>query len=173
MNPMLLIGAAGAADIPAQVITTVITFLLVVITLKLMAWKPVLGAIDDRRKQIADNWEEIDRKQAEAEALRKEYEEKLRHIDDEARERLNKAVDEGRRVAEDLIGKARVESEEITRKAREAMDLEIDKARLQLRRDAVELTLAATGKLLDATLDDDRHRQLVDGFLSDLEKREA
>ncbi|MBX3730300.1 MAG: F0F1 ATP synthase subunit B [Candidatus Sumerlaeia bacterium] len=173
MSPILLVGAAGELDIAAQVITTVVTFLLVVLTLKMLAWKPALSAIDERRRQVAEQWAEIDSEKARAEALRKEYEEKLRHIDDERREILNKAVDEGNRLSESLVAKARAEAEEIAEKSRLALELEVDKARLQLRREVVELSLAATGKLLDVTLDDPRHRQLVESFVTDLQKREA
>lgn len=169
----MLIGAGAASEIPAQVITTVITFGLVVFVLYKMAWNPILTILDERRNQISSQFDEIDRKIADANSLIKDYEERLRRIDDEARERHNRAVDEGRRIAEQIIAKARTEAEEIAQKTRTAMQVELDQARIELRRDVVELTLAATGKLLAATVDDQQHRQLVGDFIADLEKRRA
>jgi len=172
MDSLFLL-AAGGGDILAQVVTTVITFLLVMFTLKAFAWKPILDLLEERRNQISTKFDEIDKKAADANALVKDYEERIRRIDDEARERQNKAIDEGRRMAQELIEKARHDAEEITEKARQNMAMEIEKARLQLRQEAVEMTLVASGKLLKTSLDDSRHRDLVSGFISELENRKA
>ncbi|MBI5154123.1 F0F1 ATP synthase subunit B [Candidatus Poribacteria bacterium] len=173
MTPVLLLGSSAGVDVTAQVITTIITFLLVMWTLKIMVWKPILTLLDERRHTISNQFYEIDKKMAGAKSLMTDYEERLKRIDDEARERHNKAVDEGRRMAQELIEKARAEAEEITEKAKTAMGLELEKARLELRRDAVELTLAASGKLLAQSLDDDAHRRMVSDFITGLEKRQA
>lgn len=172
MNTLALIAASSAGPtLAGQVITTIITFLLVLFVLKKFALGPVLALLDERKDTVANEFRELDRKVAAADARLKEYEEKLRRIDEEARERQNKAIDEGRRMATELLEKAKAESEAITSKARAAMQQEVEAARLSLRREAVEMTLSATGKLLQANLDDARQRQLVDGFISELEKR--
>lgn len=173
MNATLLLAATPLSEIGAQVITTIVTFLIVLWTLKILMWKPIPELLDRRREHIASKFEEIDRKMGEANALISDYEERLKRIDDEARERHNRAVDEGRKMATEIIEKARLDAEAITRKAQEAMEMEIEKARQELHRDMVEMTLSATGKLLSISVDDDKHRQLVDGFITDLEKRKS
>ena len=173
MNATLMLAASPLTEIGAQVLTTIITFLIVLWTLKILMWKPIPELLDRRREQVASKFEEIDRKMGEANALIADYEERLKRIDDEARERHNKAVDEGRKMASEIIEKSRHDAEGITTKAKEAMEMELEKARQELRREIVEMTLAATGKLLSISVDDEKHRQLVDGFISDLEKRKS
>lgn len=173
MTPVALVAASATSELPAQIGTIIVGFALVVWILKAFAWKPVLSVLDERRKTVSDRFEDIDRRMNEASRLLKEYEEKLRHIDDEARERHNKAVDEGRRMATELIEKSRKESEEITAKAQAQMAMELDKARIELRRDVVEMTLAATGRLLQANLDEARQRELVDSFIQDIGEHNA
>lgn len=170
MNFLVLLGAAAGPEIGAQLATTVVGFFLVVALLLYVLWKPVLALLDERREAVSSQFGEIDRKLAEANALAKDYEERLKRIDDEARERLNKAVDEGRKLAAELIEKARHDAEDITVKTRQSLALEVETARLALRREAVEMTLSATGKLLSVSMNDERQRSLVDGFISDLEK---
>jgi len=168
---LLILGASAAPELLAQVVTIVITFLLTVAILYALAWKPILALLDARKAEVIRSFDEIDRKIADADALINDYEERIRRIDEEARERMNKAIDEGRRVATDIVDKARAESDEILQKAQRTMEMELAQARIQLRRDVVEMTLEATGKLLAVEVDDDRHRQLVDGFISDVEAR--
>ena len=169
-QPILLLGASAASELGAQVATVVISFAIVVAILYAVAWKPVLKLLDDRRAEIEKTFDDIDRKTAETTAKLKDYEERLRRIDDEARERLNKAVDEGRRMAAELIDKARADADDIAEKARAAMALEIESARITLRRDAAEMALAAAGKLLETEMDDQRHRALVDNFLAEAQR---
>jgi len=171
MNPILLLGASTGPELTAQIVVLLMGFAITLAILSKLAWGPVTSILDERRKLVSDQFEDIDQKMTKATALLKEYEEKLRHIDEEARERQNKAIDEGRRMATELIEKARQESEEITSKAQ--MQIELDKARIELRREVVEMTLAATGKLLAANLDDARQRELVDSFIADVEKERA
>ena len=172
-SALLLLGASAASELTAQVITTIITFLLVMWVLTKFGFKPAVEVAEARQKEISQSFENIDKKVADAERRLNEYEEKLKHIDEEARERQNKAIDEGRKMAEEIVSKARKDAEDITTKAKEAMDMEIEKARVQLRQDTVEMTLAATGKLLSAELDDDKHRQLVESFVKELESKPA
>jgi len=173
MSTLLILGASAAPELLAQVVTIIIAFVLTVGILYAFAWKPILALLDARKAEIVRSFEDIDRKVADAQALIKDYEERIRRIDEEARERMNKAIDEGRRVAGDMIEKARLDSEEIAAKARQSMEMELGQARMQLRRDVVEMTLEATGRLLQIKVDDDRHRQLVNEFIDDVEARRS
>lgn len=169
MNALLLLGAGAAGPtFVAQVATTILAFLIVLAILKAFAWGPIVQMLDDRRKAIADGFDDIDAKIKAAEERLREYEEKLRRIDDEARERQNKAIDEGRRQAEQIVDKARHDAEDLVEKTKKSLEIEVDKARIELRREVVEMTLAATGQLLSANLDDERQRQLVDDFVAGL-----
>jgi F-type H+-transporting ATPase subunit b len=170
---MLLAASSAGPTFVAQVATTILAFLIVLAILYKVAWGPILELLDDRRKAIADGFDDIDAKAKAAGDRLREYEEKLRRIDDEARERQNKAIDEGRRQAEQIVAKARHDAEELIEKTRMTLEIERDKARLELRREVVEMTLSATGKLLSANLDDSRQRQLVDEFVTDLAARRA
>lgn len=165
MSFLTLTAASAGVTITAQIVTVVIAFVIVLGILYKFAWGPIIQLIDDRAKAITSGFDEITTKTIEAENLRKEYEERLRRIDDEARERMNKAIDEGRKQAADIIESARKESEDIIQKTKASLDLEVDKARLELRREAVEMALSATGKLLDANLDNEQQRKLVTQFV--------
>ena len=170
---LLMLGASAAPELLAQVVTIVIAFAITVAILYAVAWKPILALLDARKAEIVRSFDEIDRKVADSEALIKDYEERIRRIDEEARERMNKAIDEGRRVAGELVDKARAEADEIISKAQQSMQMEMAQARIELRRDVDEMTLAATGRLLSVEVDDERHRQLVNDFIADVQSRRS
>ena len=180
MDSLLLLAASEAAahispvrELIAQAIVAIIGFVLLLLVLKKYAWGPVLQMIDERREHISAQFDEIDRKTAEANAILADYEERIRRLDEEARERINAAIEDGQKTAEDIVSHARKEAEGIVSKARQDMSLELETARLQLRQDVVEMTLAATGKLLHANMDDQKQRDLVNQFINDLQGQKA
>jgi F-type H+-transporting ATPase subunit b len=172
MTPTIVLTAA-AGTLVAQVVTVIVAFFVVLWVLYALAWRPIINLIDDRRNVIISEFDSIEKRQAQLDSQIKDYEERLRQIDNEARERLNKAVDEGKRMAAEVLEESRRQAEEMKRKAGADITLEIEKARVQLRDEVVHLTIKATEKLLHAELNDEKHRQLVNEFITDLQRREA
>ena len=69
-------GGSGSLLITPQfgtIFWTVVTFVLLAIGLRLVAWKPLLGAIEERERTIRDSLESAGRQRAEAEALLAEH----------------------------------------------------------------------------------------------------
>jgi F-type H+-transporting ATPase subunit b len=168
---ILLAGVAGT--LLAQVATVVLAFFIVMAILYAVAWKPVLSLLDERRNTVVNEFAQIERRQSELESKVRDYEERLRQIDSVARQRLNEAVDEGRKTALQLVEEARQASEELKAKASADIRIEMDKARVELRDRIVSLTVAASGKLMQAELNEARQRALVESFLTELEGRQS
>ncbi len=68
------------------------------------------------------------------------------------------------------IEKTRHEQDELLARARREIAAERDKALVDLRREAVDLSLAAAGKLIGQRLDSGADRALVESYLASLEK---
>src|SRR6266487_620763 len=69
-----------------------------------------------------------------------------------------------------LLAKAREEYEALLARVRKDIAAEKEKAIVALRREAVELSIAAASKVIDANLDTDANRRLVTEYLAGLEK---
>jgi len=154
----------------AQLLSQMIAFAIAFFVLKKYAWGPILNLLDERKKGIAADYDAVAKKHEEVDSLRKELELRLRNMDAESRARINEAIAEGKKIAEEVADRARSDAREMTDKAKRAMELEVEKARLQLRDDVVRLTIGATEKLLQERLDDPKHRQLVNEFIERLAK---
>jgi F-type H+-transporting ATPase subunit b len=149
----------------SQILTQVLAFLIFLWILKRFAWGPIVGLLDERRAAIAQEFERLDRRREEAEKLRADYEGRLRAIEAEGRERIQEAVNEGRRVAQEIRQRAHDEAREITNKAKQNIQLEIDKARLQLKGEIVCMTISALERVLRQSLDREKHERLIRDFI--------
>ena len=147
---------------------TVVIFLTVLFVLWRFAFGPILSAVNAREAGINRALEEAQSRQAEAEKLLQEHKEQLADARRQAQEILADGREAAGRLQKDMEGKAREESEAILARARNEIAREKDAAVDLLRREAVDLALAAASKLLNQKLDGDQDRKLVMDFVDGL-----
>src|SRR5439155_22689423 len=105
----------------------------------------------------------------EEDALLEETKSLLAEAKGEEQEIINKAKTVAEKERATLLAKAREEYERLLARARKEIDEEKEKALLALRQEAVDLSIAAAAKLLDANLDTEANRRLVTEYLAGLE----
>ncbi len=149
-------------------IWTVIIFLALVFVLGKWAWKPILGALEARERRIQDILDAAARDRAAAEEALAEHRRQLA----EARQQAQQVMAEGReaaeRVRQDMLDTARRQQDDLLARARDDIRREQDAAVQQLRREAVDLSLAAASKLVERRLDSAEDRRLVQEYLGRL-----
>ncbi|OGX41652.1 MAG: ATP synthase F0 subunit B [Omnitrophica WOR_2 bacterium RIFCSPHIGHO2_02_FULL_68_15] len=137
--------------------------------LKRFAWGPLLGVLDQRRRQIASGLDDIVRAKQEMGALKTQYEQELARIEESARQKLVEAVNQGRRIASEIEEEARARAQLELRKTKETLALEVTKAKTVLRDQIVTLAVEAAEKLLRGRLDETKDRALVEQFIAELD----
>src|SRR5881397_1588413 len=181
---LVLLGVAGTA-MPARaqegggggplsvdgglVIWTLVVFATLLYVLKRSAWPVLLAAVREREQKLERQLAEAEKNRAEAAALLEEHKRLLAAAKGEAQEILNKAKTVAEKERATLLAKAREEYERLLARARKEIDEEKEKALLALRQEAVDLSIAAAAKLLDANLDTEANRRLVTEYLAGLE----
>jgi F-type H+-transporting ATPase subunit b len=81
---------------------------------------------------------------------------------------MQKAIEEGKRISQEIQQKAREDAEALLERAKQNAEIELANARKQLRKDVVELTLAATEKVLREKIDRTAHQRHIDTFIDEL-----
>jgi F-type H+-transporting ATPase subunit b len=162
--------AAGPLTVEGGLmIWTVFIFLLLLFILKKFAWPAVLGAVEAREKALEQQLADAERSRAEAVKLLEEH----RRLLAEAKGQAHAIVVEARQLAEKeravLLEKAKQEHEELLARARREITAERDRAVAELRREAVDLSLAAASKLIEKRLDSETDRKLVPESLATLD----
>jgi F-type H+-transporting ATPase subunit b len=123
----------------------------------------------ERREKIRAEMERIEAEKTSVAELKQEYEGHLRKIEAESRERIQAAVAEGQRIGSEMRDRARREAQEILTRAKEDIAMERDKAQVTLRNDVVALAMGIAGKVVQEELTAEKHRKLVDAFLTEVE----
>jgi F-type H+-transporting ATPase subunit b len=142
-------------------LSQVISFVIVALLLRKLAYKPILAVLAQRRQQIADaqvNAEKIKQQLADAEQRHAEI---LAKANAQAQKMIDDARESASHVAERKQQEAVAAAEQIMAKAREASAIEHEKTMTDLKRElgrlVVDTTAKVTGKVL--TADDQRRLQ--------------
>ena len=154
-----------------EILTQAIGFLILVWVMKRLFWKPVLTSLEKRRSTIEAAFRRIEDSKKEIETLRRDYESHLAKIEEEAHAKIQAAIDEGRRISREIQAKSREEAKEALLRSKENLALEIEKARIELRREIADLTLLATEKLLHEKMTGEKHREKILEMIEQLEGR--
>jgi len=153
---------------PKQVITQILGFLLLVWLLRQFAWGPLLGLLEARRQKIAGEFQEAERRKAEADGLKARYESELKGIEAQARQKLMEAVAEGQKVAGEIKAQAQTEAQHRLERANDEIARENEKAKEILKERIIALAIGAAEKILRQKLDDQAQRKLATEFVDEV-----
>lgn len=163
---MELLKLLSASEIAAQIIT----FLILLIVLRIFVWKKVLSLLDQRSEKIASQLKSTEAGNLEIERLNREYQAKLASIDLLAGEKIKEAVIEGRKIAEEIKKKAEMEAKAIMEEANDNIKQEVLKVKEELKAHIVDLTLIAAENVIERKLTTEDEKKLVEDFLDSIDK---
>ena len=134
-------------------------------------WPPVMAALDQRRKEIADGIAAGEKGQKELADARRGSEAILT----DARSKAVQVVDIAHKRSNELVGEAKTqavaESERIVTAARGEAANEKTRARDALRKEVASLALAGATRVLGREVDAKAHAALLDELAAELEKQ--
>ena len=147
---------------------TTFVFLAVLAILWKFAWGPILEMVQAREDGIQDTLDQAANERDEAAKLLAEHRQQMADARRQAQQMIAEGKEAGERVRQGIEEKARIEGDAMIERARESIGREKDAALDELRKEAVDLALAAAAKLLQESLDEKKDRELIMGFIDDL-----
>jgi len=156
---------------PGLIIWTVITFIILLVVLRKVAWGPILTALEQREHTIRNSLEETQRVRQEAEQLLAQHQQMLAEANREVTRLLEQGREEAERLRVSMTEQAREEAQRLTEAARREIVREKQLAMQELKNTAADLALAAAGRLLSTTMTGEDHRRLVTEFLDRFPER--
>ena len=145
-----------------------ITFIVFVWFCMKFVWPPIMNALEQRKKKIADGLAAAERGAHEKELAEKRAAETLQEAKQKAQEIINQAQKRANEIVEEAKDNARGEAERIVAAANAEIDQEVNRAREQLRGQVVSLAVAGAGKVLKKELDEKANEQLLQDLVAQL-----
>jgi F-type H+-transporting ATPase subunit b len=165
---MYLAAAAGVIEINGTVIVELITFLVMLAILGRYVYPEIVKLAEARQRAVAEQLKEAEQARATAEERLKEAEAKLNDARKTAQAVIDAANKSGEQLRQELRQKADEESKRTVEAARKEIEAERDQAVRSVRTEVAALVVAATEKVIGETLDDPKHRQLIDKAIAEV-----
>lgn len=143
----------------------IINFVILFTLLGVFLYKPVLKMLDERSNRIKEGLERSEASKEEYEHAKVEVQEQISQARYESQTIINQATQIGERLKEEAKQGAREEAQAIIDRTRAELEEERDKAIDDLRREFVDISILAAEKVINETLDKERHRQLIEEAL--------
>lgn len=150
------------------VLTQILGFILLVWILGRFAWGPIVSGLEERRRKIAGEFAEAERRQKDADAQKAKFEAELRGIDALKRASIQEGIADGQRVAAEIKTQANDEAQARMQRAEDEMAREREKAKELLKEQVVSLSIRTAEKILQSKLDDPAQRRLAAAFIDEV-----
>jgi len=149
-------------NINLTLIVQMLVFALLVFGTMKWIWPPILNAMEERARKIAQGLAAAEKGEQELSEARDKADAIIR----EARERASHIIDQAQHAARDLVeqakGAASSEGARILAAAQQQIGLDATRAREALRREVAGIAVGAASKLLGREIDARTHADLLD-----------
>ena len=155
-------------NINATLIGQTITFFLFVWFCMKFVWPPIMQALSERKKQIADGLAAGERGKHELELASKRAVENLHESKQKAAEIIAQAEKRASQVIEEAKGVAKDEGNRILVGAKAEVEQEVFRAKEVLRQHVADLAVAGAAKILRREVDAKAHADLLTAIKAEL-----
>lgn len=145
-----------------------ITFGLFVWFCMKFVWQPIIGALEVRRKEIANGLAAAERGQHEQVLAEKRAVEHIKEAKGQASDILAQAQKRASEMIEEAKGDAKTEAERIVIGANAEIEQEASRAREHLRQEVIVLAIAGAEKVLKREVDKDAHAVTLNNLAAQL-----
>jgi F-type H+-transporting ATPase subunit b len=145
----------------------VVFFILAWFTMKFV-WPPIVKALDERAKKIADGLAAAERGKHDLELATKRSADALREGKEKAADVISQAEKRGQQLIEEAKVAAKAEADRIIAGAKAETEQEAARAREALRDQVAQLAVAGAEKILRREIDAKAHADILSAIKQDL-----
>jgi len=149
-------------NLNATILGQMIAFALFVAFCMKYVWPPIMAALEERKKKIADGLAAAERGRHEQELAEKRAQQVIHEAKEQANEIISQAQRRGNEIVDESKDNAHVEGDRILTSAKAEIEQEANRAKDELRSLVGGVALAGAAKILSREIDDKAHTDLLE-----------
>ncbi len=131
-------------------------------------WPPLITAMQERQKKIAEGLQEADRAAKDLELAQQKAAELLREAKEQAAQLIDQANRRANQLVEEAKDQARSEADRLKSSAQAEIEQEVQRAKAALRAQVAALAVMGAEKILQSSVNQDSHGKMLDQLASEL-----
>ena len=155
-------------NINATLIGQAIAFFLFVVFCMKYVWPPILHALEERKKKIADGLAAAEHGKHSKQLAEERAKDVLREAKEQAGEIITRADKRATEIVDEAKQDAKAEGGRMLQAARAEIDQEINRVKEDLRGQVVSIALAGASKVLEREVDEGAHAELLNKMAAEI-----
>lgn len=156
---------------PGTILAQMLNFFILVWILHRFAYKPLVGMMNARKEQIANDLASAEQSRLEAEQIKADYAAQIAKARQEAQEIVEKAHHQAKLSTAEEVAAARSQIENEKERARQDIAIERDRAMNSLRNEVVSLSVAMAGKVVAKDMNCETNTKLIEDAIRQLDSK--
>lgn len=156
---------------PGTILAQMLNFFILVWILHRFAYKPLVGMMNARKEQIANDLASVEQSRLEAEQIKADYAAQIAKARQEAQEIVEKAHHQAKVSTAEEVAAARSQIETEKERARQDIAIERDRAMNSLRNEVVSLSVAMAGKVVAKDMNSETNTKLIEDAIRQLDSK--
>ena len=152
---------------PAGLVTQIVSFLILLVILRALLYKPLLRMLDQRAARIRESLESAEKAKQDAARAQEEMKDQMKAARAEGQAMITEAREVADRFREEELARAREEIGAERARAEANIQQERDAAIEELRRQFADLAIGAAERVVGRSLDEGAHRDIIDEVLEE------
>jgi F-type H+-transporting ATPase subunit b len=152
------------------IIVEIITFLVLAGLLFLFLFKRIINLLDKRALLIKKDLESAEKNRVETEKIKEDYKKELEELNRKREEIISNARKDAELVKEKILQDALLQAEKFRQRVEEELIKEKEKIFNELKESITDFSIKAAEKIIEAELDEEKNKKLVDKFIEDIPK---
>lgn len=150
-----------------SLIGQLVSFLILFGLLSLLAYKPIMKMLDERKQKVKESLEQAELVKLQATKGEEEIKKQLEAAARDGQEVIARALKTGDELRQAAQVQAKQEAETLVNRAKVEIQRERDDAIDSVRKEFGDLTIAAASKVIERSLDKQAHKDLIDKVLEE------
>ncbi|MGP4123737.1 MAG: F0F1 ATP synthase subunit B [Sodalis sp. (in: enterobacteria)] len=155
-------------NLNATILGQTIAFVLFVMFCMKYVWPPLIAAIENRQKEIADSLSSVERAKKDLVIAQAKAIDHLKQAKVEAQAIIEQANKRKAQVIDDTKAAAEAERKKILALAKAEVNSEYKRAREELRKQVATLALAGAEKIIERSVDEAANSDIIDKIIATL-----
>jgi len=151
---------------PGLLLWTIITFVVMMLILWKVAWRPIVDAMDARAEKVRFEIDNAERTRQEAEKLLSQHKAMMDNAKNEASQIIAKGREEAEKMKNEILERASNDSRAIAERAKKEIELAKDKALADIKTEVVLLSTGIASKIISKNIKPEDQKALVEEALN-------
>ena len=145
-----------------------VNLLVLYLVLRKILFNPVKNMIDSRQKEVDDMYDEAEASRKAAADMKAEYEEKMKHAEEESEDILRKAVRKAQLREEEILREADEKAARTLKRAEEQVELEKKRAINEVKDEVSDMAIGIAAAVIERDVKKKEHAAMIDDFIRNM-----